>query len=92
MRRLHSTALSDDDAAKRQQARQQWFDEVQITLEQLAEQPAVWRSVHEEAPKTSWQALVSLLSTGNPLIWFVFGILMFAWAAGLIKIPNPFSG
>lgn len=91
MRRLHSTAMSDDDPMKRQHARGQWFDEVQITLEQLAEQPTVWRGVQDQ-PASPWQAILGLLGTGNPLIWFVFGVLVFAWLAGLIKIPNPFGG
>lgn len=91
MRRLHSTAMSDDDPSRRQHARQQWFDEAQITLEQLAEQPTVWRGVNEP-PATAWQVILGLLGTGNPLIWFVFGILVFGWATGLIKFPNPWSG
>ena len=88
MRRLHSTAMSDDDAMKRQHARGQWFDEVQITLEQLAEQPTVWRGVQDQ-PATVWQFLLNILSaSGSPaVVWLVIGILLFAWVTGMVKLP-----
>jgi hypothetical protein len=83
--------MQHHEPEKRSEARQQWYDEVQITLEQLAETPTVWRGVND-MPSTAWQALLGMLGTGNPLIWFVLGILAFAWLAGLVKIPNPFAG
>lgn len=91
MRRLHSTALRDDDPHRRQAAREQWFDEVQILTEQLAEQPTVWRGVNE-APSSPWQAILGMLATGNPVIWLVVGILLFAWLAGMIKLPTFLGG
>jgi hypothetical protein len=86
IRRLHNLAMQHHEQDKRAEARQQWFDELQIAIEQLAETPTVWRGVNEP-PATPWQAILGVLGTGNPFVWFVFGILVFAWVAGLINVP-----